>query len=82
LPKFHECGKFRVELSLQKAFAENAVSGLTEEGCIGYLGREFSFVGMNPWCLEANKRALQDGKVPQFLEFDSHFESGNLDLVI
>lgn len=50
-------------------------------GCLSHLSEEFEFTGMNPQCMQANKKKGMTVEY-EFFEFDSNFESGNLDAVI
>lgn len=71
-PKNHEVGKFFDDGLLQQIFGSSNLGRPTETS---------DFTGMNPDCQLINRQTPRNQELV-FIEFDSLFESGNLDFVI
>ncbi len=81
-PKFYDCGKFKYDKLLGDLFGDRSESTMKKfSGCFSHLSEEFEFTGMNPQCLQLNKKNTRTSELEYYV-FDSNFESGNLDAVI
>jgi hypothetical protein len=81
-PKFFDCGKFKYDKLLTDIFGDRSESTMKKfSGCLSHLSEEFEFTGMNPQCVQVNNKKSKASEF-EYFEFDSNFESGNLDAAI
>lgn len=72
-PKNHDSGKFNYDGLLEQIFGSKTMDKEQDD--------PDEFIGMNPDCQKLNQTIPVDQEL-EYLQFESNFESGNLDMAI